>query len=308
MRGPLRARRAPVNHTVHGPRERRLALLALVCLSLIWGYNWVVMKVALRHIGPFQFSVVRFVLSAAALWVMARGRGHALSLPRGEVGAVVRCSLVLTANFGLMMLALGMGAVGRTAVLVYTMPFWMLLLSSRMLGEPVQRRQWGAIASSGLGLLLLVAPWRAGGNALPGVLATAAGLLWALSLVQVRQIQRRAQIGNLTISFWQVLLGGLASVVPALLVPAPAPDPAPVLIVAMVYNIVLGTVVAWWLLYYALERLSTGAAGLATLVTPVIGVLCAWLFLGERPSPIEAGGMACILGGLTLLAWRRPPR
>jgi drug/metabolite transporter (DMT)-like permease len=49
--------------------------------------------------------------------------------------------------------------------------------------------------------------------------------------------------------------------------------------------------------------MSAGTASLGTLATPVIGVLCAWLQLGEQPSPLEAIGMSLIGVGLGLLAW-----
>ena len=57
------------------------------------------------------------------------------------------------------------------------------------------------------------------------------------------------------------------------------------------------------LFYYALRRMPAGLAGLGTLATPVIGVLAAWLQLGERPAPIEAAGMALIGAALAMLAW-----
>jgi len=43
--------------------------------------------------------------------------------------------------------------------------------------------------------------------------------------------------------------------------------------------------------------------GLGTLAKPVIGVLAAWLQLGERPAPLEATGMGLIGTALAMLAW-----
>ena len=48
----------------------RLALLALALLSLIWGYNWVVMKQVIQYVDPFDFSAIRTVLGAATLFVV----------------------------------------------------------------------------------------------------------------------------------------------------------------------------------------------------------------------------------------------
>ena len=66
----------------------------------------------------------------------------------------------------------------------------------------------------------------------------------------------------------------------------------------------LANVVAWVLWLYALRALTAGAAGLGTLAIPVVGVLAAWLQLGERPGVVEAAGMALIVSALAVLAVR----
>ena len=48
----------------------RLALLALAALSLIWGYNWVVMKQVIQYVDPFDFSAIRTVLGAVTLFLV----------------------------------------------------------------------------------------------------------------------------------------------------------------------------------------------------------------------------------------------
>jgi drug/metabolite transporter (DMT)-like permease len=74
-------------------------------------------------------------------------------------------------------------------------------------------------------------------------------------------------------------------------------------IAALLFTAVIATGLGWMLFYYALRRMSAGMTGLGTLATPVIGVLCAWVQLGERPSATDAIGMMLIAAGLSLLAW-----
>ena len=40
---------------------------ALLLLSVLWGYNWVVMKYALLDAGPFQFGAMRTFFGALCL-------------------------------------------------------------------------------------------------------------------------------------------------------------------------------------------------------------------------------------------------
>ena len=47
-----------------------MAFLALMLLCLIWGYNWVVMKNALRFSSPFDFAALRTILGAVCLFIV----------------------------------------------------------------------------------------------------------------------------------------------------------------------------------------------------------------------------------------------
>ena len=51
-------------------RPTPLAILALVVLSLIWGYNWVVMKQVIQYVDPFDFSAIRTLLGAMTLFLV----------------------------------------------------------------------------------------------------------------------------------------------------------------------------------------------------------------------------------------------
>ncbi len=54
---------------------RRGALIALVLLTLVWSFNWVVMKWAMRYIGPFDFSALRYAMGTLVLFAVLLLRG-----------------------------------------------------------------------------------------------------------------------------------------------------------------------------------------------------------------------------------------
>jgi drug/metabolite transporter (DMT)-like permease len=68
----------------------------------------------------------------------------------------------------------------------------------------------------------------------------------------------------------------------------------------MIYSVILGNAVAWLLWFYALSRLPAGMAGLGMLGAPVVGVLTAWIQLGEKPTLPETIGMVLIISALVL--------
>jgi drug/metabolite transporter (DMT)-like permease len=268
------------------------------------------MKVGLDYAEPVTFAALRTFLAALGLLLVLAILRRPLRPP--VPGYTIVIGLLQTTGFvGLLMLALQSGGAGKTSVLTYTMPFWLLLLAWLFLGEGLRGAQWLAVGMALAGLLLVLAPWRLQGT-LSSVLAVCGAVCWAASAVVVKRLQSRRHVDLLSLTTWQMLFGSLPLVALALLLPLPAPEWTRVFVLTLAYNVVLGNAVAWLLWLYGLRNLPAGAAGLATLATPVIGVLAAWLQLGERPGAAEAAGMALIVGALAVVTARgllgaRPP-
>jgi len=284
-------------------QELRKAAAALAALCLIWGYNFVLMKFGLGDSGPFQFATLRFALAAICMVPIIWFYGEPL-LPRGgQWRAVLTLGLVLAVNFGCTLYGLNLGATGKTAVLVYTMPFWVLVFAWMALHEQLSRWQGLAVAIALAGLVVLIQPWRLTGGLLASGLAVCAGMSWGASVIYVKHLQKKAAISMLMITLWQMVIGaGVLAGGWVLFEPQPV-NWTGSYIACVIYSAIPATGLAWILFYYALKRMPAGLAGLGTLATPVIGVMAAWLQLGERPAPIEAAGMALIGAALTMLAW-----
>lgn len=273
------------------------ALAAVVVLAIVWGYNWIMMKVGVAYAPPFTFSALRALLGAVVLFgVMA-----ALRKPFA-ISAVPRVALIgllQTAGFiGFSTWALTVAGAGKTVILVYTMPFWIVLFGWPMLGERIRGLQWPALIVGLAGLLMLLNP-RTGGSLEGDVLAILAGLSWALASIFVKRLYATHDVDLISLTTWQMLFGGIPLAIVALLLPAHAVVWSPGFVVALAYNVIPASALSWLLWMYALQRLPAGTAGMALLTNPLVGVSAAWLQLGERPQAIELGGMALI--GLALL-------
>lgn len=281
--------------------------VALALLTGIWGYNWVVMKVALADATPLTFAALRSLLAAAALFVVLVLTRRPLA-PR-RPGALVLLGLLQTTGFvGFVALALQSGAAGKSAVLAYTMPFWTLVLAGLMLGERVRGMQWLAVALAGAGLVGIVDPWRNTVVTADTLWALGAAWSWAGANIVVKRMDLDGD-ELLNVSAWQMGVGALGLGALALFAGVEESVRWSVSFsLALAYNVVLATALAWLLWLFALNRLSAGAAGLASLGVPVCALAAAWLQLGEVPTRAEAAGMALILGALAVLSiagWRR---
>lgn len=280
------------------------AVAALLLLSVLWGYNWVVMKLALDHIGPFQFGAMRTFLASLLLLAILPLQKKPLR-PR-HLGQLTLIGLLQTSGFtGLIIWALVEGGAGKVAVLTYTMPFWVMVLAWPLLGERIRGLQWLAAAASVIGLTLILEPWQMRGSQFSNWLAVAAGVSWALAVILAKKLHHRdPDMDLLSFTAWQMLIGSLPIVAVALLLPAPPIDWTPYLAGALVYNVIACNALAWLLWLYALKRMQAGVASMITLLAPVIGVLAAWLQLNEVPSQLETLGMLLVALALALIAWR----
>src|SRR6185312_14757984 len=110
------------------------------------------------------------------------------------------------------------GGAGHVALLAYTMPFWAVLLAWLMLGDTPTPRHWLGLALAAAGLLCIIEPWRPMGTAVSTALAILGWLAWAAGTVLTKRLFQRHATDVLSLTAWQVLAGGVAMGLTALVV------------------------------------------------------------------------------------------
>ncbi len=276
--------------------------VALLLLSAIWGYNFVVLKQVLAYVDPFVFTAMRTLLGAFSLFAFAWATGRKLPLPHWK--PMISLGLLQTAAFGvLIQLALVTGDAGRTVVIVYSMPFWLVALAAVFLGERLGKVAWLAVLGAAAGLTLILQPWAGDAPArLGAMLALLAGATWAVAAIIARKSPRRKGESLLALTVWQMLLGGVVMSLIVLVLPVEPIIPTAYFWGALFYSSVFATGIAWFLWLFILERMSAGSAGLSTLLVPVVGIFASWLQLGEKPDLVTGIGMVSILVSLAVLS------
>ena len=290
----------PAIVTVPLPASRSRVLVAMLALCAVWGYSWIAMKVGLRHAHPFDFAAHRLVLGALLVFALAAARGSRLTLPdyrlAAMLGFVQVAAFVLLSHYALLV-----AGPGKTAVLTYTMPFWMLLFAAMLLGERMRGVQWLAVGAAFAGLVLIVSPWRL--TSLEGsVLAVASGAVWAFAAVLSKKWPVKGA-DLLALTAWQLLFGSIPLVLLSLAHDHPGASWNGEYLLALAYATLFATAAGWALWTYVLANAPAGMAGLNSLGVPVFAVTASWLQLGERPTPVEFAGMALIGFALAFLAW-----
>jgi len=290
------------------PGTNRAAWVGLLILTVVWSLNWSVMKVAMRDSGPFTFSALRYVIGTLVLFALLALRPNSLKptpwLPTILIG------LTQTAAFqALAQWALVSGGAGKTALLAYTMPFWVVPLAWRWLNDKPGPRRWFCIAIAAAGFICVVEPWRPLGAPQGVALAILAGLAWAIATVLSKRLfQQHPDVTPLRLTAWQMLIGTIGLLILMSLSHERAVAWTDSYVAALLYNGLLSSGVCWVLWALVVQKLSANVAGLTSLAVPVAGVLFAWGLLHERPSGPEWIGIALIGAALLVLNFGRRMR
>jgi drug/metabolite transporter (DMT)-like permease len=288
--------------------SRRAAYAALALLTLVWGMNWIVMKAAMMHAHPLVFNLHRTWLATLTLFAVLVARGGPLR-PQALWPIVVTGFFQTTINFGATTMAVAGGGAGRTSVLVFTMPFWTLLIARFVLHERVRGMQTAAIALAFAGLALVVAPWSWQGDLTPKLWAVLSGFGWAAGTVAMKYYQCDHQFDLLNYIAWQMLVGAVPFAVAPLVLPVPPTEWSVTQVLLLAYVAVIASGVGFLVWIEILRWLPAGTASLNMFAVPVLALLASMVVFGERLAVNEWGGIACIAAGLAVLVVRavRPP-
>ena len=281
--------------------SRSIPVAALVAMVLIWGYSWIAMKIGLRHAHPFDFAALRVAIACVLLFALVRLRGGRLALPSYRMAVVMGLLQVglfaVLSNFALLH-----AGPGKASVLVYAMPFWMIVFAHFIIHERMRGAQWIAVGLAFAGLALIVQPWEITSLA-ASVFAVAAGAVWAFAAVLSKKWPTAGD-DPLLFTAWQLFFGTLALAALAYVHPHEGVRWNAQFAWALAYSAVFATAGGWWLWTYVLARTPAGITGLNSLGVPVVAVIASAVHLGERPPPLEMAGMLAIGAALALLAWR----
>lgn len=293
-------------------RHRWLPPLALALLCLVWGYTWVLAKQALDYASPFAFAAERCLGGALSLLLVLKLLGRPLRLV--QPGPTLLIGLVQVGAFMMLQIwALVEGGAGKTAVLIYTMPIWTLLLAWPVLGERIRGPQWLAAGATVGGLLLIIEPWDMHTSLFSKFLGVAAALAWAAGTILVKRLRKRHAVDLLSLTAWQMLLGAAALMLLAAIIPQQPTRWTTSYLGILVFVSVFSTALGWWLWTWILDRLPAWEASLSVLGAPVVALVSSRAVLGEPFTSSEVAGILLIgagLGLLSLLGWissRRMP-
>jgi O-acetylserine/cysteine efflux transporter len=296
------------------PFSRGDALRALAVV-VIWGLNFVVMKLGLQSLSPWLLGALRFAAAALPFVWFVRPP----PLPWGFVAGYGLAQGLGQFGFLFLGLQLGMTA-GMASVVMQTQAFFTLMLALPILGERARTRQWLGVGVALAGLVLIAAAHGEGPGqmTLAGfVLTLSAAFMWAVSNLVARRASQLARYKPFPFVVWSSVF----PIVPFALIALALDGPMQVANqlagmdsrawFAVLYLALGATLLAYSLWTRLLQRHAAARVTPFSLFVPVVGLWAAWAAFGELPVPLQWLGVAGVIGGLVInqggvpLRWRR---
>jgi len=297
---------APVIRTL----MNRSDWLILGVLALIWGGAFFFIGVAVRHVPPLTYVLLRLSIAAAAMWTYLKVRRQPLGLPREVWGAIL---LLAFLNNALPFTLFGWGqthiASGLASILNATTPIWGVVVAHFLTAdERMSPRKIAGVLLGFGGVATMIGPALLsdiGTDGLAQLACVTASLSYALAAVWARRF-RRLGVSPLSVTTGQLTAGAVMMLPFSLIVDQPWTRAFPPLsaLAAITALALLCTAFGYVLYFRLIDRAGATNALLVTLLVPPVAILLGGLFLGEQLAPQDFMGLGLIALGLAAIDGR----
>ncbi|HEV2720380.1 MAG TPA: EamA family transporter, partial [Thermoanaerobaculia bacterium] len=287
--------------------ERAVAYAAFATVCIVWGTTYLFIRIAVETIPPLLLTAARYLGAGLILLLIAALRGDRFPRDRRTLGEIVLVGVLLVGVGNLSVVwAEQWVPSGIAALFVATAPFWATVMEGlRAGGERVQRRRLGGMLLGFAGVALLVTPGGAGGafdhHFVIGALVIQLGCVgWQYGTSRGKY--NLASVPPLMSSALQAFAGGAIVGITGLAVgELPRFHVTPRTLVALLYLMIFGSVIAFTAYVYAMRSLQMTTLSLYSYVNPVVAVILGWIVLNERLTWVSVTAMVTILAGVALV-------
>jgi drug/metabolite transporter (DMT)-like permease len=293
-------------HETGEPSMLRL-LAAFGAVYLLWGSTYLFIKFGVETIPPFVMAGARHVIAGTLLYAWARRRTDERPSARHWLTAAFVGALLLVGGNGSVTWAEQRVSSGMAALLVATMPLWMVLLDWLRPGgvRPHIGAAFGLLLGFG-GVALLVGPTKLNSHQVDPIGAAVlvmAALSWAIGSLYSRH--SKVATSPLLAAAMQSLCGGaILWILGAVSGEWARFAPAQVSmrsVLSLAYLVIFGSVLGFTAYIWLLRVTTTSRVSTYAYVNPVVAVLLGWAFAGEAVTPRMIGATALIVVAVALV-------
>ena len=291
------------DRTVVKPAIDGLAVALMLLLTVSWGLNQVAIKVSNAGFNPMLGVFVRAAGGGILVFLWCRWRGIVLFARDRTLWPGLAAGVLFGLEFVLIFAGLEFTSAARSALMVNTMPFWMLLGSHFLLGERITARKLAGLVLAFAGVVLIFSDNLSspGPDALWGdLLCLCAGTLWAATLLVIKASRLSGTSPEKTL-LYQLAVSALVALP---LIPLYGPLMREVTVLAtasLAFQTVFVVAFTYVLWFWLVRRYPASGLSSFTFLSPAFGVIFAGVLLGEPLTARIFSALGLIAAGLVLV-------
>ena len=284
------------------------AYAVMLLLTAVWGFQQVAVKWISAEVSFVMQAAIRTILATLLLFIWARARRTPLFGRDGTLAAGIVAGLLFAGEFVFIYAGLGHTNASRMSVFIYLAPpLTALGLHFLVRGERLAPQQWLGVGVAFAGLFIAFAEgfftgqrtWR---GDLCGILAA---ILWAATTVVIRASRLSHATAAKTL-FYQLAISAIVLPLASLAMGEPGViSLSAVAIASLAYQGVIVAFASFLAWFWLLTRYLAGRLSVLSFLTPLFGVLCGVVFLGEPLSGYFALAALLVGAGIVLVNLRR---
>lgn len=289
----------------------RGAVLVLLALCVLWGGNMVAIKVSVQDVAPLFAAGLRSVVAGACVYLWMRVRGVPVLPAKGLLGHGIAVGVMFGAEFGFIYLGLRHTLASRSAILLYTHPFFVAIGAHFLLqGDrfTVTRVVGLLLAFAGVANLFARDWGPMSLQTLPGDLLILLGAAsWGATTLYVKRFLTGRALPVQTLFYQLAFSAPVLLVWSSLMEDRVWRNPSAAAVASLLYQCFVVAFVSYIAWFELIERYNVSLLAAFTFFTPVFGVVLSAVFLpGEALRPALVASLALVCAGMALV--NRAPR
>jgi drug/metabolite transporter (DMT)-like permease len=289
-------------------KKHSLADLLLILVTFFWGINFTVAKSAIAEFSPLSFIAFRYGIGAFTLCAILVITREKWRIKRRDWGKLILLGFIgNTVNSLLFITGLSYSTASIAALIGTASPIFVALFNILYGMETLNRFSWIGIGFSCIGITIIIgenAHWQFAWNQegfKGNLLLIGTTITWAFYTAFGKPILRR--YSTLTVITCTTTIGFILLI----------PFVIPVLLrqnwnlistkswIGVLYAAIFSAALAHMFWYYAIKQIGSTRTIIYNNLTPIIGVLTATIYLGERLTLVEILGAVLVVGGIYLV-------
>lgn len=280
--------------------------LVLICVTIIWGFNFTVVKISLQEMSPFTFNAIRYFLAILTMWIILIRSNQSFSIAKEDRLPIFGLSLlghfIYQAFF---IIGISYTKAANAAVMLGTIPIWIAIISHFFFDEQLNTQKTIGIIAAFLGLALMIGMRNEGFHlSSKGLWGDILMLLSALSFALFTLFSKHylkkynttvlTTISMTTGGIWIVFAG-----IPGLV----AADVSHFSIISWsgaIYSGVLSIAISYFIWNYGLKLVGAVKTSAYQNLTPIVGVIIGVLLLNEDLNAWQYVGSASTIVGVII--------